>query len=1157
MKFGVHFRGNNSARRVSCVLVVFVAVLMSACGGDSGTGRVAGGNQSTPTTGDAGNTTSGTTDTFVPPNDGSWQGTWARQTLLATEDSASDFHQSFYLPSIHYADDDGLTFGIQFEECMASPIPSVAGELPDSWSFFLTYPGVREFLSQNGDIGNLIYPVAFPANSVDVLGEQHFVYRDPVLAPYGLDIRKVSGDFLTNSIWLVDAPGLRSEQYLGCTNLFWERDSDGSVTVDSMYLGIPLNLSDGQLGAMTAEFTFVGTSRVDQIKANSVFTGPYQVLDEATLRAASSAEFADGIVYRVDQLDVTVEPLSGNRLLITMAGEEDDIPVMLRGIVYASPTDWLQTLAPGEFQLATDLSFSGAREDRDGDGYADIWDDFPDDPLERADNDSDGIGDNADPDDDNDGTPDAQDPYPRLAYFGIDTDGDGIPDQRDDDVDGDGVINTDDLFPRDPTETIDTDSDGIGDNADSDDDGDGIADSEDLVPLDGRCGSETDALAGKCIIDLLQVAEQFVQVGNKVFAVLSEQQALVPLQLDSGETQAPVRIESYSFGNASLTALWYSASQQRLYAGFSSGVITVIDPDSLQSSYYHTLPGIVAQLATAGNFVVAQASGNDNDLYVIDSSGHVVHSESFRSISEYTLFEEASNRLFYTEFGSGRITSARLDPSTGALDDFVFNYETDGQSGERPMVAAPDGQVVVSGDGRLLTTDTLETIGRPLRRPAEDVLWHGDAGLLSLENTDAGALLQRYADDFSVIDAVMYPGEALHLFQHNNQYYVLTRVDNGLTAHLYSPSADSDNDTVTNLGDAFPIDPAASVDADGDGAPEVWNAGFTAADSTTGLELDYYPSDPACFRLEQGDGTRCDYSAVVPNRIADQFAVDGNGIVYMLFADENRVYRWDMGSSRYLEPYYVGGSNPVAPLKPVLMSYSADWERLFLAYANGQVTSISLATNQTVETPFLQEPRPIFSMAAAGDYLFVASSDYSGQEHKYYNVRGEVTGNRFFRRHGSEYTWDESGNRLYYIGRGGSPVDLYYDQLGRNGNVDDEIDSPYHGDYSFKYPILLSPDGSRIYLGSSHFFDAESLERLGSVTREFTHGVFLPDGRLAVLTEESGSLLLAFYAVNHTPLPDPIVLSGTPVGLYYFNNALHVFTHTEEGGTAVMALDSF
>lgn len=42
--------------------------------------------------------------------------------------------------------------------------------------------------------------------------------------------------------------------------------------------------------------------------------------------------------------------------------------------------------------------------------------------------------------------------------------------------------------------------------------------------------------------------------------------------------------------------------------------------------------------------------------------------------------------------------------------------------------------------------------------------------------------------------------------------------------------------------DAFPTDPAASVDSDGDGMPDSWTAGMTEADSTSGLMLDPFPA---------------------------------------------------------------------------------------------------------------------------------------------------------------------------------------------------------------------------------------------------------------------------------------------------------------------------
>jgi hypothetical protein len=79
--------------------------------------------------------------------------------------------------------------------------------------------------------------------------------------------------------------------------------------------------------------------------------------------------------------------------------------------------------------------------DSDFDNVRDSEDDFPQNPRESSDMDSDGLGDNSDPD-----------------------------------RDGDGVDNNDDEFPWNKNEWRDSDSDGIGDNEDPDDNGNNIAD---------------------------------------------------------------------------------------------------------------------------------------------------------------------------------------------------------------------------------------------------------------------------------------------------------------------------------------------------------------------------------------------------------------------------------------------------------------------------------------------------------------------------------------------------------------------------------------------------------------------------------------------------------------------------------------------------------
>ncbi len=135
---------------------------------------------------------------------------------------------------------------------------------------------------------------------------------------------------------------------------------------------------------------------------------------------------------------------------------------------------------------------SAISSDRDGDGYTNAVDAFPDDSSEWLDTDGDGVGNNADTDDDGDGVNDQGDSFPLDADESYDTDGDGVGNNADTDDDGDGVSDQGDSFPLDADEAYDTDGDGIGNNADTDDDGDGVNDQEDVFPLDSSEWLDTD-----------------------------------------------------------------------------------------------------------------------------------------------------------------------------------------------------------------------------------------------------------------------------------------------------------------------------------------------------------------------------------------------------------------------------------------------------------------------------------------------------------------------------------------------------------------------------------------------------------------------------------------------------------------------------------------
>ncbi len=81
-------------------------------------------------------------------------------------------------------------------------------------------------------------------------------------------------------------------------------------------------------------------------------------------------------------------------------------------------------------------------------------------------------------------------------------------------------------------------------------------------------------------------------------------------------------------------------------------------------------------------------------------------------------------------------------------------------------------------------------------------------------------------------------------------------IDNNGSNTLKPKLLDSDKDGVSDIDDAFPYDPAASKDTDGDGYPDCWNENKDQSDSTTipPLELDEFPSDPKAHKDTDHDG---------------------------------------------------------------------------------------------------------------------------------------------------------------------------------------------------------------------------------------------------------------------------------------------------------------
>ena len=135
-----------------------------------------------------------------------------------------------------------------------------------------------------------------------------------------------------------------------------------------------------------------------------------------------------------------------------------NVSISVNGVAFLGSFEELEL----EDAQVIEVVYWNNQTDRDGDGFSDENDAFPEDSNEWNDTDGDGVGDN-------------EDAFPEDSNEWNDTDSDGVGDNSDafpsdgnetHDDDGDGVGNNSDAFPQDPKETFDSDGDGVGDNAD-------------------------------------------------------------------------------------------------------------------------------------------------------------------------------------------------------------------------------------------------------------------------------------------------------------------------------------------------------------------------------------------------------------------------------------------------------------------------------------------------------------------------------------------------------------------------------------------------------------------------------------------------------------------------------------------------------------------
>lgn len=665
------------------------------------------------------------------------------------------------------------------------------------------------------------------------------------------------------------------------------------------------------------------------------------------------------------------------------------------------------------------------------------------------------------------------------------------------DSDGDGVINTQDAFPVDAAASVDSDRDGYPDawnpGRGQNDSTSGL--SLDAYPQDAACylGSHGNGITCNYAATVPNyVPDQVVQQGDTVYLLSSANRRVYRWSIAIGEYLNPYVVGiDRGFTRIAPIMMAYSSDHRRLYLGYSTGAIQYIDVSSGSTAEvpFANTALAVQGLAAVGKYVLAQdGSGAWARHYVFDRDGAVRDQPDWNYYSREYAWDPVTSRVYFfrDSMSPNDLHYEVIDQTSGLITSEGETPYHGSYSIQTPIRVSASGQYVLLGSGDIYNQSDLTWAGS-LGFQLTDARWFANGSLVTLSTASNQTTLRRLSTSRLTVEQLTFSGQALRVVGTDTRMAVLVAHTGTVEFHIYEPADDSDGDGVANTEDAFPLDAAASVDSDRDGYPDAWNPGRGPSDSTTGLSLDAYPQDSACYLGSHGDGVTCDYSAALPDYIPDQ-VINQVDTVYLLSSANRRVYRWSIATGEYLNPYVVGINQGFSTLAPTKMTYSSNHQRLYLGYSTGAIQYIDVSSTSVAEVPFANTAMGVEGLAAVGNYVLAQDGSGAWATHYVFDANGIATDRQDWNYYSREYAWDPVTSRVYFFRDDQSPNDLHYEVIDQtNGRITSEGETPYHGSYNVYPPIRVSPDGQRILLGGGDIYNQADL------TRYATLGKFIQD----------------------------------------------------------------
>lgn len=268
--------------------------------------------------------------------------------------------------------------------------------------------------------------------------------------------------------------------------------------------------------------------------------------------------------------------------------------------------------------------------------------------------------------------------------------------------------------------------------------------------------------------------------------------------------------------------------------------------------------------------------------------------------------------------------------------------------------------------------------------------------------------------------------------------------------------------------------------------------------------------------------------------------IDRDGNILLLNRNQQTLSRWSPDIRGFTDTFTLSGT-------PTFGAYSAENHCFYVAYASNTVQAIDLGAATPSEIPLFTLPSSPNGLATAGEFIFACDPTGWQDTHYVYSREGSLLhATTDWRPYSRVWEWDPVTRRMYHFGDDSSFKDLVYDTIDTNGTITG-AGGPNSHDFSITLtpPIRVSPDGTRIVIGSGVVFEPDALTKTAYLANGFSDAIWAGGG-LITLREDNGNTQLQTWEGGQLVQGEIVrQFPGTPVRLFETNGGLLVITSTE------------